>query len=495
MRAHALVGIAVGSILGFVPAIVLRAQGRNDSPHGDLTLDCGDCHGSDGWVPVDVPSKFDHASTGFVLDGTHAHASCRSCHGSLVFSQVGTACGDCHLDPHRGELGVACETCHRPTTWMNQREMFQVHSRTRFPLMSIHARLDCTSCHRDQRPFQFASTPAECGTCHLETYLETTNPQHLPAGFSRQCEECHGVTSVSWEGARFSHTARFPLVGGHAGVPCASCHGSGHYQGLPSTCVSCHQDDYSRTTNPNHASSSFPLSCDDCHTIDDWRPATFDHDLSRFPLTGAHVQADCAACHVGGRFTGTPTDCDACHQSDYDRTTNPNHRASAFPTECEGCHETDAWRPARFDHGRTRFPLTGAHRGAPCTGCHAGGRYSGTPTDCFACHQDDYNGTVNPNHRSAGLPAQCQACHSTRAWRPADFDHDARSFPIFSGTHRGKWSSCSDCHVSPGNFQVFECIRCHEHSNQAMVDTIHWGISGYVYQSAACYRCHPTGQR
>jgi hypothetical protein len=494
MRARVLVGIAVGSILGFVPAIQLRAQGRNDSPHGDLALDCGECHGSDGWVPLDEPLRFDHASTGFALNGTHAHASCRSCHESLVFSHVGTACGDCHVDPHRGELGLACETCHRPTTWTNQREMFQVHSRTRFPLMSIHARLDCTACHRDQRPFQYATTAAECGGCHLETYLQTTNPHHLPAGFSRRCEECHGVTSSSWEGARFSHPARFPLVGGHAGVPCAGCHGSGQYQGLPSACVSCHQEDYNRTTNPNHVASSFPLSCADCHTIDGWRPATFDHDLSRFPLTGAHVQPDCAACHVGGQFTGTPTDCHACHQDDYDRTTNPNHRALAFPTECQGCHETDAWQPARFDHNRTRFPLNGAHRGVPCTRCHAGGRYSRTPTDCYACHQDDYNRTANPNHRSAGFPTQCRACHTVRAWRPADFDHDARSFPIFSGTHRGKWSSCSDCHVSSGSFQVFECIRCHEHSNQAMVDTIHWGISGYVYQSAACYRCHPTGQ-
>jgi hypothetical protein len=491
MSQRLLFAVAVGTFLGLLPAILLRAQGREEFPHGDLALDCGDCHGSDSWVPADEPSLFDHRSTGFTLAGIHARVSCRSCHESLVFSHVGVACGDCHRDAHGGELGFECERCHRPTTWTNQREMLHVHNRTRFPLMSIHARLDCTACHRDQRPFQFANTPAECGNCHLETYLQTTNPHHLPAGFSRRCQECHGVTAVTWERARFSHPARFPLVGSHGGAPCASCHGGGQYRGLPSSCVSCHREDYDRTTNPRHVVGRFPSSCEDCHTVDGWRPATFDHDLSRFPLTGAHVRAECAACHVGGRFTGTPADCFACHQDDYDRTTGPRHRAPVFPTECQECHETDAWRPARFDHDRTRFALTGAHRRVSCRRCHSGSRYSGTLTDCLACHRDDYNRTANPNHQAAGFPTECRGCHTARAWRPADFDHDGQHFPIFSGRHRGQWSSCSDCHVSPANPRVFECLRCHPHSNRTRVDAIHGGVGGYAYQSAACYRCHP----
>jgi hypothetical protein len=226
-----------------------------------------------------------------------------------------------------------------------------------------------------------------------------------------------------------------------------------------------------------------------------WRPATFDHELSRFPLRGAHVSVDCAQCHVGGRFTGTPTDCYACHQQDYNQTTNPNHVSLRFPKKCEDCHSTDAWRPASFDHNVTRFPLTGAHRRVDCASCHSGGRFTGTPTDCYACHQADYNRTTNPNHSASRFPTQCQACHNTGAWRPASFDHDARSFPIFSGTHRGQWSTCADCHVNPSNFRAFECIRCHQHSNRADVDNDHRGVSGYVYQSAACYSCHPTGRR
>ena len=33
-----------------------------------------------------------------------------------------------------------------------------------------------------------------------------------------------------------------------------------------------------------------------------------------------------------------------------------------------------------------------------------------------------------------------------------------------SGSHRGRWSSCSDCHKTAGNFAAFECIYCHAHS-------------------------------
>ena len=62
MRTRALIAVAVG--LGLVPALLLRAETRKDSPHGDLALDCGDCHSSERWVPAAgaqvllVPSPF-----------------------------------------------------------------------------------------------------------------------------------------------------------------------------------------------------------------------------------------------------------------------------------------------------------------------------------------------------------------------------------------------------------------------------------------------------
>jgi hypothetical protein len=493
MRAR-LSSILLVALVLLAGVLLLRAQGAEEPVHGDLAIDCGECHSPEHWTPVSTTPTFRHDATGFKLQSAHAQVACRSCHLSLVFHEVGTSCADCHKDAHRGELGFRCESCHTPTTWNNQREMFQVHSRTRFPLLAIHARLDCDACHRDQRPYQYANTPAECGNCHYPTYLATTSPNHVEAGFSRRCEDCHSVTATTWFSATFSHPANFPLVQGHGGLACQRCHVSGGYQGLSTDCASCHLQDYNRTSNPNHVAGGFPTRCQSCHTIAGWRPASFDHDASGFPLTGAHARVDCAQCHVGGRYQGTPRDCASCHLQDYNRTTNPNHQASGFPTSCQSCHTTSAWRPATFDHDATRFPLTGAHARVDCAQCHVGGRYSGTPTACVSCHQQNYDQTTNPNHRAAGFPTQCQNCHSTDAWRPASFDHDGQYFPIYSGRHRGAWSSCSDCHVNPGNYAAFECILCHAHSNKSQVDRDHREVGGYSYQSAACYRCHRDGR-
>jgi hypothetical protein len=75
---------------------------------------------------------------------------------------------------------------------------------------------------------------------------------------------------------------------------------------------------------------------------------------------------------------------------------------------------------------------------------------------------------------------------------PSTFDHDDLFFPIYSGKHDGEWDECSDCHTEPTNYSVFSCITCHEH-NQSEMDNEHREVSGYVYDSDACYNCHPNG--
>lgn len=482
--------LPAAGLAALMPVLPLRSQSSSEPPHGDLAIDCGECHDAERWVPV-RGARFRHETTGFRLEGAHAGVGCRSCHRSLVFNRVGTACADCHSDSHRGELGFECGLCHRPVSWNNQREMFAVHSRTRFPLLAVHASLDCDACHRNQQPYQYANTPTECGVCHARTYDATTSPNHAQVGFSRRCEECHSVAARTWqEVPNFQHPASFPLGGAHKGLACSACHAPGIGR-VSTQCFTCHEKDYLRTTNPNHVASRFPITCESCHSGAAWRPAKFDHSLSRFPLTGAHQKADCARCHTGGRYTGTPTDCFACHESNYRNATNPSH--SGFPTTCESCHSTSAWRPASFDHGRTRFPLTGAHRGLDCTRCHTGGRYAGTPTDCASCHRADYDRASNPNHAASRFPTTCETCHTTAAWRPASFNHDGPYFPIYSGNHRGVWSSCSECHINPSSYRQFECILCHAHSNRAELDREHREVRGYEYSSPACYRCHPRG--
>ena len=337
-----------------------------------------------------------------------------------------------------------------------------------------HRSASCIGCHRNG----YAGTPTDCFSCHQTDYNGANNPSH--SGFPHSCQDCHSVTA--WQPASFNHNATgFPLTGAHQAASCVACH-SGGYSGTPTDCFSCHQSDYNGANNPSHA--GFPHSCQDCHGVSAWQPATFNHNSTGFPLHGAHQAAACIACHSGG-YNGTPTACFSCHQSDYNGAHNPSH--TGFPHTCQDCHSDTAWQPASFNHTTTGFPLTGAHVGAACLDCHSGG-YAGTPTLCFACHQSDYTGATNPNHQSAGFPTTCETCHSTNGWTPSTFNHNTW-FPIASGRHQ---FPCASCHVSAGNFNNFECILCHEHS-QSNTNSHHQGVGGYVYESHACYQCHPRG--
>jgi hypothetical protein len=235
-----------------------------------------------------------------------------------------------------------------------------------------------------------------------------------------------------------------------------------------------------------------------CHTTTVWNPSTFDHNAkTSFRLTGAHIAVACNLCHKNSVYAGTPNTCGnaACHLPDYVNATNPKH-GTGFSTDCASCHSTNAWQPASFDHSKASFPLTGAHLTTPCTSCHINGIFTGTPNTCgsAACHLTKYNNTTNPSHAAAAFPLDCQTCHSTTAWQPSTWNHGTY-FPISAGSHHspGRWSVCADCHTVPTNYAAFSCINCHAHSPQSTVDGQHSGVSGYSYNSAACYHCHPQG--
>jgi len=485
-QAPAAAALALAFAFALLPgaSAPLAAQ---DSPHGDLAIACDQCHSTADWrVGRDIP--FRHESTGFRLEGAHAVAACAQCHTSKVFSRVGSACADCHRDAHEGELGLACASCHDTRRWDVRTELFSAHSRTLFPLLAAHARVDCEACHGGQAPNQFSSTPTDCYSCHRADYAAATSPPHQ--GFPRDCEQCHSSFMEDWRAPGFRHPDRFPLTGAHAGLSCEQCHAGG-YTGASADCYSCHRADYQAARDPNHVAGRLPTTCQVCHSTSSWQPASFDHALTGFPLEGAHRAVACEQCHSSG-YQGTPADCVSCHRADYDAARDPNHRSAGFPTTCQTCHTMTAWRPASFDHSRTRFPLTGAHASEPCSSCHQSG-YTGTPTQCYACHADDYRATRDPNHAAAGFPTTCESCHNTRSWDDANFDHDGLYFPIYSGAHRGRWTSCSNCHVSPSNYRQFECILCHEHNRQD-TDDHHRGVSNYRYESQACFTCHPDGR-
>jgi cytochrome c553 len=320
-------------------------------------------------------------------------------------------------------------------------------------------------------------------------------PENPHGSFRGECALCHGAEG--WSPAkitpRFNHAKfGFALEGAHAAAECRACHATLDFSQEKTHCASCHQDVHQ---------GELGTECARCHTPRSFIDRTAmvrAHLLTRFPLEGRHASLDCESCHPPTpsghmRFVGTPPNCSGCHMNDYNAATVPDHAASGFPTTCNECHTMVGWTPARFDHKHTAFPLTGAHLRTPCMSCHGDGVYKGKNTACVSCHQPDYDGASDPPHGPAGFSTACATCHTTTSWAGATFNHDAAFFPIYSGVHNGKWSSCTTCHNVPSSYLQFTCFSCHPHDDQAGTNSHHTRVPTYSYNSADCYRCHPRG--
>jgi mRNA-degrading endonuclease YafQ of YafQ-DinJ toxin-antitoxin module len=485
-----------------------------DVHQGNLSENCVTCHTTVTFT--DVAGLSVHARTSFPLTGAHLQVSCESCHTNDLggaYTTLDTDCLVCHEGDYTGAASVDhaalqfstdCTECHSTLGWGGSGGDFDhVTVANGFALVGAHAAIRCESCHvvPGLAPLFPGTGQDNCFTCHEPNYQRSHSGSATPT----DCVVCHNVNT--WEGAaaEFDHASvanGFELVGAHAPLECASCHippGTDliYTPAGQDDCVACHQADY----DTQHAGTGFPVDCLDCHTVDTWIGATFDHATvaNGFDLVGAHAPLPCASCHIlpGMELIYTPAgqdDCVACHQADYDT----QHAGTGFPVDCLDCHTVDTWIGATFDHATVGngFELVGAHAPLPCASCHIlpGMELIYTPAgqdDCIACRQADYD----TQHAGTGFPTDCLVCHTVDTWMGAQFvDHDGQYFPIYSGAHSGRWDTCQTCHEVASDFTVFTCFNCHEH-DQASMDSDHQGRDGYVYESTACYSCHPDGRK
>jgi hypothetical protein len=451
---------------------------------GCFSTNCLECHtdNSINWNTEVIDHSF------FPLTAGHA-VGCTQCHTSGKFEKISTACNSCHLTnynsaqvPNHINAGINkdCETCHTTTAW--KPSTFN-HTTTGFELTGSHRNVvQCSDCHKGN----LTSANPLCVSCHQAQY--NTAPNHKSGGYPTDCAMCHNTNN--WLEATFDHSkTHFPLTGAHKTAECADCH-KGVFTGTPTACNSCHLTNFNSAQVPNHINAGITKDCETCHTTTAWKPSTFNHITTGFELTGSHKNiVQCSECHKGN-LTSAKIDCYSCHLTQYN--TAPNHKSGGYPTDCAMCHNTNNWLEATFDHSKTSFPLTGAHTSVSCSSCHTNG-FAGTSTLCYSCHATNYKNTTNPNHSAAKFPTDCESCHTVNSWTPSTFNHDAQYFPIYSGTHRGQWNTCADCHTNSSNFSVFACINCHEH-NKTSTDSHHQGVKGYSYTSTACYSCHPLGR-
>ncbi len=471
-------------ISGFILLVCYVYAQQN--PHGEtLPFSCLDCHTTEGWSFSAATAEFSHDSTNYRLEGQHVYADCKACHTSLVFSEAKTNCMDCHLDMHNNTVGQDCAECHTQNSWIVSNTT-ELHQNVGFPLLGAHTYADCASCHTSVSLLEFPPLGVDCIDCHRDDYQSSTNPNHVEAGLSTNCIECHKVESFEWTSSGFNHDF-FPLTKGHQINDCAACHSSGLFEPISNECISCHQQDFNAASNPSHQGSGFSTNCMECHTTDPgWTPAEFQtHDAVYFPVySGEHrgEWENCTDCHIqpGNYSLFSCIDCHEHNKSDMDEEHGGINGYSFNSMACFACHPSGREEES-FNHNATGFPLKGAHIQTNCTDCHSQS-YAGTSAACSSCHTNNYNQAQDPGHTLAGISTECEICHTEDGWSPSQFDHNSTSGFELADGHAIR--QCSECHQGSTNSASPECISCHQENYNGAANHV---ASNYPTD---CFQCH-----
>jgi len=457
------------------------------------SIGCIDCH-PDGRSN----GAYNHALSGFLLTGAHIETSCNLCHNQ---SPTLNTCYGCHSvnfnsssNPNHISLGfnTDCEKCHTTERGWQISQFSEHDNFYTFQGAHINIKNNCILCHNGN----YTNTSSECSYCHLDNYNSTTNPPHQGLNFNTKCDECHNQNA--WQPATFNHDAEyFPIfTGSHSDKwdNCTDCHTvNGNYSAF--SCIDCHAHNNEITDDFHIGVQGYIYSsreCVVCHPTG-VSLGSFNH-ANAFPLIGAHNNTTCNKCHTENTYILNKTECKDCHFDAYNGALMPNHINYGFSYECSECHNTEyGWKVYKFDKHDEYYPLIGKHKlvATNCQSCHPE-NYQTAPTQCYSCHYTDYVNTSSPNHILVGFSNDCAVCHTPNGWSPSTFAHDTQYFPIYIGEHAGSWESCETCHTTPNILSQFSCITCHNHSLPDMQNR-HIGVSGFTYESDACYACHPAG--
>lgn len=373
---------------------------------------------------ADTSPAFDHATTGWPLEGKHARVVCTTCHAAAAgqdpqvaragFAGASRACESCHAkDSHHGDRFKAfdsppgCATCHTVGSSKFTPSAFDHGARTRFVLTGMHADASCRSCHRGATASNFedlstlvtATRAVDCRGCHAHANI------HDGKWRNDQCLSCHPnpgpPRSPSIASMFHGPRATFPLVKEHRAVPCADCHTTRNarnrttFTAISAACGSCHEDWLHHGT--------LGSACDTCHRPGSWDAVLFDHDATKLTLVGVHAGIACVACHADRDFATARgrARCTTCHGDD-------DAHDGRLGTACERCHR--ATGEIAFDHNSmTAFRVDGKHLVVPCADCHPSIAFKPRPTTCFGCHPE-------PATHKGKFGTGCAKCHPTRTF-------------------------------------------------------------------------------
>src|SRR5690554_6152516 len=167
---------------------------------------CWNCHsehhGRNFRIVNFNPDNFNHAKSGFELEGAHKKLNCESCHqpkfikdselkkSKATYLGLTQNCISCHKDAHQNTLGENCFNCHnsekfKPAAKFN-------HDKAAFVLTGAHTKVNCIQCHPvekgNEENFQkFKGIAfASCASCHKDVHK---------GKFGSDCKSCHSTNS------------------------------------------------------------------------------------------------------------------------------------------------------------------------------------------------------------------------------------------------------------------------------------------------------------
>jgi hypothetical protein len=323
-----------------------------------------------------------------------------------------------------------------------------------------------------------------CLSCHREIRqrMDQGKGLHSRVG-DKTCAACHpdhagrDFELIFWgEGGKggeagFDHSRTgWILQGKHAKTECRACHTTKFQKdpvaplirrkppakswlGLPTDCLSCHQDPHR---------GSFGPDCASCHGFQSWgqlaNATTFPHDRTRFPLRGRHARVECAKCHDPVKAWGKKpafAQCSSCHEDAHAGTAI----LAGAKVDCASCHNEMGYRPSTYtvaQHEKSAYALLGKHKTVPCGSCHTRtekpsgtGRRGTAGVDlrpahqaCRSCHSDAHGRQLAAREDKGA----CESCHTVEGWTPTTVTaagHAPLRFPL-DGAHVE--AECRSCH-------------------------------------------------
>jgi hypothetical protein len=227
------------------------------------------------------------------------------------------------------------------------------------------------------------------------------------------------------------------------------------------------------------------IDCTTCHTTNGWKPIKengYNHNKTKFPLLGQHKMVSCKQCHTTLKFNEASTECVSCHKDIHEGTVGD---------DCARCHNNNTWLIPNVKklHQQQGFAMLGSHATADCNRCHTTAsnlKFENIRSDCYSCHQFEYESTQKPNHKKLGFGIECQQCHNMVGsnWNSIGKGFDHGFFPL-TGGHNIECSSCHWDNFSKEENLQTNCTSCHGVKNSNPIPA-----HKSKFASFECNECH-----